>query len=136
MNLFHKKFVYNDMLALALAGVISLLFAQTAYGWFNTSYKKPEYRSTRAYYIDDSGNATLGSNIDLWEPQNGVELTYQSAARNSKEFCAPQFLRFNFLSKAKKIKVKDSWCVRTHYSNVLPPIRRPYIPIAYCKLVI
>jgi hypothetical protein len=134
MGLFHKRFVYNDLMALALAGIISLLFAQTAYGAFNTSYKKQEYRTARASYIEESWAGVSGSGIRLWEAKELLKLSHENAAFSFKEFYAP-LLRFNFVIKAK-IKVKEMWCVKAHYNNVLPPIRRPYIPIAYCKLVI
>jgi hypothetical protein len=129
-NLFHKRFVYNDLLALALAGIISLLFAQTAYGFFNTSYKKQEYRLARAHYIDESCADQSGLTPDAY-----VKLFVQTEAYGLNAFYAPQYLRLNFL-KARKVKVKESWCVKTHYCNVLPPVGRPYIPIAYCKLLI
>ena len=131
-NLFHKRFVYNDLLALAIAGIISLLFAQTAYGFFNTSYKKQEYRLATTRYIDESVQS--GLEFD-WMPETEMNLFVQTGEYGLKAFYAPQDIRLNFL-KARKIKVKESWCVKTQYVNVLPPVGRPYIPIAYCKLII
>jgi hypothetical protein len=132
IDLFHRKFVYNDLLALALAGIISLLFAQTAYGFFNTSYKKQEDQSTRQYYIDQSDACRSNAETDLIRQEN--KLSTQVEMR--KSFCVGQFLRQKSLTRARKMKIRMSWCVKTQYSDVLPPVRRPYIPIAYCKLVI
>jgi len=132
IDLFHRKFVYNDLLALALAGIISLLFAQTAYGFFSTSYKKQEDQSARQYYIEQSYSGHSNTEADLIRPENKLSAQIET----HEVFCAFQFLRQNSLAKAKKTKIRMSWCVKTQYSNVLPPVRRPYIPIAYCKLVI
>jgi hypothetical protein len=132
IDLFHRKFVYNDLLALALAGIISLLFAQTAYGFFSTSYKKQEDQSGRQCYINQSYSGQSNVETDLITREDKLSALVET----HEIFYALQFLRQNSLAKARKTKIRMSWCVKTQYSNVLPPVRRPYIPIAYCKLVI
>jgi hypothetical protein len=137
IDMFYKKILFTDLLAIALAGIISLLFAQTSYVFLNTSLKKQEYRNVQTdYFVNENGTGHFltQTNYNQCSPAEEINLIQINVSGVS----ACHFLRIIFHTNIQRqlYHYKSRYYLNKHTQTVILSGTFPSIPIAFRKLII
>ena len=138
MGAFNKKIIYNHLLAVALAGVVSLLFVQNICQFLNTSKKRLDYAitSTVGHSGDHQAIVPCYSDADC-SSKPGTECFVMIQGVLSFRFQAPRFSKpFPIFTIDQYIFFKKNGTSKTFYRSDLPPMGGPSIPIAHRRLII
>lgn len=136
---FNKKIIYNQLLAVALASIISLLFVQKICQFLNTSSKRADYGVTTT--IGYSGSQ------EVLEPCYFLEADCHSGSQSdgfiliqdiaSFRFQHHRFTRPFFISTLDQyIFFEKNGHSKAFYRSGLPSMGGPSIPIVHRRLII
>lgn len=135
---FNKKIIYNHLLAVALAGIVSLLFVQNISQFLNTSKKRLDYAATCTVGLsgDQESMDPCYSDADC-SSKTGTEPFMMIQGIRSFRFQPHRFSKlFPIFAIDQYIFFKKNGSSKTFYRSDLPPMGGPSIPIAHRRLII
>ena len=135
---FNKKIIYNHLLAVALAGIVSLLFVQRVCQFLNTSSKRSDYSATTTIgYGEDQksltcyyGGADCASHYE--NEDFGMLVSILSCRLQPYRFNRP----FSISTQDQYIFFEKNGYFSAIYRSGLPSMWGPSIPIAHRRLII
>jgi hypothetical protein len=131
-----QKVFYNDLLALALAAIVSLLFTQgiTQFVNFSKKHEQSPVSTSMTVTGEEDNTETMKSSRDVSSPVIGYNLEYNLFV-HEKSFKLLRQVTFDIVWDWKRIKLPKARTVNENYSTCRD-LSTHSIPITLCKLLI
>jgi hypothetical protein len=131
-----QKVFFNDLLALALAGIVSLLFTHgiTQFVNFSKKHEQSPVSISMSVLGEEDAGETMKPSRDVSSPVVGYN-TECNLFVHEKSFKLLRQVTFNIVWDWKRIKLPKIQTTHENYSSCLD-ISTHSIPITLCKLLI
>lgn len=132
---FNRKFIYNHLLAIALAGIVSLLFLQRVCQFLDTSSKRLDYETTSTYGGQESlEHAHITPN---GPGKTGIEGLIDIQGILDGRLHLQRFVKlFPISTHSLHVNFQKRSFSKSCFRYCLPSIWGPSIPIAHRRLII